>query len=83
MGWGGGGYCDFYLLHRLTLCFGGSKVFNLLFGLFFSNYILGYANLGGYFLRYVIFDRYFWGVRFQNKTFCNVILMYSLIKCSI
>ena len=23
------------------------------------------------------------GVRFQNKTFCNVILMYSLIKCSI
>ena len=42
-----------------------------------------YANLGGYFLGYVIFDRYFWGVRFQNKTFCNVILMYSLIKCSI
>ena len=35
------------------------------------------------FLGYVIFDRYFWGARFQNKTFCNVILMYSLIKCSI
>ena len=32
---------------------------------------------------YVIFDRYFWGVRFQNKTFCNVMLIYSLIKCSI
>ena len=39
-----------------------------------------YANLGGYFWGYVIFDRYFWGVRFQNKTFCNVIVMYSLIK---
>ena len=25
----------------------------------------------------------FWSVCFQNKAFCNVFLMYSLIKCSI
>ena len=45
--------------------------------------ILGYVNLGGYFLGCVIFDRYFLGVRFQNKAFCYVFLMYSIIKCSI
>ena len=52
-------------------------------GLVLSNYILGYANLGGYFLGMLFLIGIFWGVRFQNKTFCNVILMYSLIKCSI
>ena len=30
-GGGGRGYCDFYLLHRLTIFFGESKVLNLLF----------------------------------------------------
>ena len=83
---GAGGYSDFYLLHRLTLYFGSQDLkFTSCFGFgtCILSTILGYANLGGYSFGYVILDRYFFGVSFQKKAFCNVFLMYSLIKCSI
>ena len=87
----GGGYSDFYLIHRLTLFFGGggggvgSKFWNLLcFEVWYFSYHFRVCQFGRLFFFGISFlTAIVWGVSFQNKAFCNVFLMYSLIKCSI
>ena len=58
--------------------------FSVFGGLVLYQLFLGCANLGGYLYGHVIFDMYFFVcVSFQIKALCNLLLMYSLIKCSI
>ena len=57
--------------------------FTIFGGLVLVHLFLGYANFGGYFGGKLFLAGIILGVSFQNKAFCNVFLMYSLIKSSI